>query len=277
MLAIRILERLAMSYADNWLKWFHVIERGASGLSARMLDLAHAEEAVELLDVGTGIGEPAITAATYMQSFGRVTAIDRDPVMIGLARARARARGVDNIDFIVADIDSLGLASSSMDTILARWSLMFVGNLPAVMMDLARILRPGGYLAVACWSTADKVPALSLAKRAAFNYFDWTQPPVSSAFNLADNKALKQAFAKAGFCDIQYESVPVIYEYDSVDDYIQNRIDLTGPLWDGMESTPGKLRREAFGAIEAAAQSYRTPAGSYRFENQAYCMTGCKQ
>ena len=136
-----------MSYADNWLKWFHVIERGASGLSARMLDLAHAEEAVQLLDVGTGIGEPAITAATYMQNFGQVLAIDRDPIMIGLARARARARGVDNVNFAIADIDSLGLASASMDTILARWSLMFVGNLPAVLTDLARILRPGGYLA----------------------------------------------------------------------------------------------------------------------------------
>ena len=145
MLAGPVLEKRSMSYADHWLKWFHVIERGASGLSTRMLDLARAEEAVQLLDVGTGIGEPAITAATYMQNFGQVLAIDRDPIMIGLARARARARGVDNVDFVIADIDTLGLASASMDTILARWSLMFVGNLPVVLQDLARILRPGGY------------------------------------------------------------------------------------------------------------------------------------
>ena len=269
MLADPIITRFPMSYADNWLKWFHVIERGASSLSSRMLDLAHAEEAVKLLDVGTGIGEPAISAATYMQSFGQVVAIDRDPIMIGLARARARAREIDNVEFIVADLDTLGFASESMDTILARWSLMFVNNLPATMADLARILRPGGYFAAGCWSTADKVPALSLAKRAAYNYFDWTQPPVSSAFSLADSKALKLAFSKAGFGDIQYEAVPVIYEFDSVNDYIQNRLDLTGPLWDDMESTPSKLRREAYAAIEKAMQKYKTPGGTYRFENQA--------
>ena len=212
-----------------------------------------------------------------MQSFGQVIAIDRDPTMIDLARARALARGVDNVDFIVADIDTLAFASESMDTILARWSLMFANNLSATLADLARILRPGGYLAAACWSTADKVPALSLAKRAAYNYFDWTQPPVNSAFNLADAKAFKLALSEAGFSDIQYEAVPVVYEYDSVKDYIQNRLDLTGPLWDGMNSTPRKLRREAYAAIEKAMQKYKTPGGTYRFENQAYCMAGRKQ
>jgi hypothetical protein len=46
-----------MSYADNWLKWFHVIERGASDLSAHLLEQARTDEAVRLLDVATGIGE----------------------------------------------------------------------------------------------------------------------------------------------------------------------------------------------------------------------------
>lgn len=263
-----------MSYADAWLKWFHVIERGAGDLSARMLDLAHAEEAVKLLDVGTGIGEPAVTAATYMHSFGRVVALDRDPDMINLARARAQARGVDNIDFVVGDMDTPSLASDSMDAILARWSLMFAADLPGTLTDLARILRPGGYLVAACWATSDKVPALSLAKRSAYRYFDWTGPPISNAFNLADSKGLRLEFARAGFTHIVCEPVPVVYEFASVADYIQNRLDLTGPLWDGMDSTPRPLRKEAFAAIGAAMQKHKSPVGTYRFENQAYCLAG---
>ena len=261
-----------MSYADNWLKWFHVIERGASDLSARLLEQARADEAIRLLDVGTGIGEPAISAAARMRSFGRVTALDRDPRMIELARARALARGLDNIDFVVGDIDTIGLDAASMDSIVARWSLMFVADLPAALADLGRILRPGGYLAVACWTGAEQAPALSLARRAVYEHFGWPGPPLNSAFNLADNRALRQSLLQAGFVEVYGEQVPVVYEYDSVSDYIQNRLDLTGPFWDGMESASPAEREAVIEAIAAAAEPHRTASGIYRFENLAYCM-----
>lgn len=263
-----------MSYAENWLKWFHVVERGAAELSARLLDLAHTDEAVRLLDAGTGIGEPAITAAHRMRSYGRVTALDRDPVMIQLARSRARARGVANIDFIVGDIDTIGLADASMDSVVARWSLMFAADLPAALADLARILRPGGYLAVACWSDAERVPALNLARRAAHAHFGWPAPAPSQAFSLSDDRALRRAFHAAGFSDVYGEQVEVVYEYASAADYVQSRIDLTGPLWQGMDSAPEAERRQALAAVEAAAETQRTDSGVYRFENLAYCMSG---
>ena len=263
-----------MSYADNWLKWFHVIERGASDLSTCLLQQARAEQAVHLLDAGTGIGEPALSAATLMQTYGRVTAFDRDPKMIELARARARARGIDNINFMIGDIDTIGLAGASMDSIVARWSLMFVADLHLALSDLHRILRPGGYLAVACWASAEQVPSLTLAKKAVYRHFGRTDPPVNNAFNLADDRALRQAFLEAGFVDVYGEQVPVVYEFDSIEHYIRNRTDLTGPLWESPEPMTTSVEEEILEAVATAAEAHKNSDGGYRFENLAYCMSG---
>ena len=156
-----------MSYADAWLKWFDVIERGAEPLSRRMLELAALGEADRVLDLGTGIGEPALAAARALGPRGRVRAIDGDPAMIALARERAAGAGVATVAFEVADIESVALDAASFDCILARWSLMFVEDLPRVLERLNRSLRRGGRLVMAVWAPAEQVPALTLARRIA--------------------------------------------------------------------------------------------------------------
>ena len=141
-----------MSYAEAWLKWFDVIEGGAAPLSARMIELAGIDGACDVLDIGTGIGEPAVSAALAMGGGGHVLAVDRDPEMIAAGRQRAEVIGVSTIDFTVAKIETMALAPDSLDAVLARWSLMFVDDLKGVLTKLAGALRPGGHLAAAAWA-----------------------------------------------------------------------------------------------------------------------------
>ena len=133
-----------MSYAHAWLEWFPVIEKGAARLNQRMLQLAELEHSKTVFDIGTGIGEPALSSARRLGPEGHVVAIDRDSAMIEYARQRATRLGITNVEFEVADIDDFVCPEPRFDVIFARWSLMFATDLEALLRRLSSFLRPGG-------------------------------------------------------------------------------------------------------------------------------------
>ena len=80
-------------------------------MSDRLVELAGIRQGQRLLDVATGIGEPAVTAARKVGPSGRVTAIDLSPAMLAIARERAKENGLANIEFQEADAEFLKLPS----------------------------------------------------------------------------------------------------------------------------------------------------------------------
>ncbi len=85
--------------AAAWHKWFHIIEDGAQGLSDRMVELAAIGPGARVLDVASGLGEPAVTAARRAGPDGQVLATDHSEEMLGHGRKRAEKLGLDNIEF----------------------------------------------------------------------------------------------------------------------------------------------------------------------------------
>lgn len=263
-----------MSYANAWLKWFDVIEGGAAPLTERMLALSELEGGQQVLDIGTGLGEPALSAAARLNDAGQVLAIDRDSNMIALAQERAKASGASNIDFRTADVEALELAPGSLDVVLARWSLMFVSDLAGALAMLRKALRPGGKMVAATWASADLVPALNLARTAIQKHFHLPSLPEEQpkAFTMSDAQATKRAFLQAGYRNVSLEPFSVAYEFPTADCYIQYRLDVAGPLWDDVGMAPKYAEREARTAIEKAMQPYLISDSQYRFVNEAHCI-----
>jgi ubiquinone/menaquinone biosynthesis C-methylase UbiE len=102
------------------------------------------------LDVGSGDG---LLACRLAERCAQVTGIDRDPRMIARARARTRARAEAQpgqparLDFIEADFLAHDFPAASFDFVCANTSLLHM-DFAAALTKLARILRPGGRLAV---------------------------------------------------------------------------------------------------------------------------------
>jgi ubiquinone/menaquinone biosynthesis C-methylase UbiE len=65
------------------------MEESAPIVSDKLVDLAQIQQGQKILDIGTGVGEPALTAARRVGPNGRVTAIDISPQMLAIARGRA--------------------------------------------------------------------------------------------------------------------------------------------------------------------------------------------
>src|SRR5271156_5300286 len=111
--------------APLWQKWNHkfVIQtRAATELVVQAAELARG---MKVLDLASGTGEPALSLAKAVGSQGRVMATDLVPQMLEAARQNAAAQGLENIEFRVADAESLPFADREFDRVTCRFGIMF--------------------------------------------------------------------------------------------------------------------------------------------------------
>src|SRR5258706_5781097 len=137
--------------AQGWRRRWAAFEQGAQPLSDRMVELAHVAPGQKVLDVATGIGEPAMTAARKAGPSGSVVAIDQAPQMLAVARERMQVAGIRTVEFVEGDAEALALPLDSFDAVVCRWGLMFFHNPVGTLARLRTSLVPGGWLAVAVW------------------------------------------------------------------------------------------------------------------------------
>jgi SAM-dependent methyltransferase len=102
----------------------------------------------KLLDAATGTGAVAILAA---RRGADVIGQDLAPVLIEKARERAAEEGVD-VRFEVGDAEALTYDDAGFDVVTSTCGVMFAPDHEAIARELARVTRPGGRLALACWT-----------------------------------------------------------------------------------------------------------------------------
>lgn len=106
--------------------------------------LGEAPDGTVILDVPCG-GGVAFRGLRPGQRV-RYVAADLSPVMLGRARAEARRRGLDHIEFIEADVEALPFEDASFDLCVSYTGLHCFPDPPAAIAEIARVLRRGGTL-----------------------------------------------------------------------------------------------------------------------------------
>ncbi len=218
--------------AGGWEKWDQFFDRQMTCLNHRLIGDARLCSGHQVLDLGSGTGYPALLAAQTVGAEGRVIGMDLAEQMLDVARRKARSLGLANVMFRSGDVTTLPFESGSFDAVTSRFCLMFLPDIPAAVAEIARVLKPGRWLAAAVWSSPDKNPSIRLSMDA-INQVIELPPPDPTApgiFRLAKPGDLTGMLQQAGFVDVAEQEFLAEWSYASPEVYYTSLMELAAPI-----------------------------------------------
>jgi SAM-dependent methyltransferase len=149
------------------------------------------------------MGASAIPAALRVGPVGWVTGVDLSARMVTRAWAKARARGVRNVEFRVADMGELTFDDGTFDAVISGFSIFFAPDMVAQARELWRMVRPGGQLAITTWGPDAFEPALSIWRTAIEQVCPGADPEPLPRDRLFEVAAVRRLLADAGIAEAE--------------------------------------------------------------------------
>lgn len=166
-------------------------------------DLVSAAEVTAghcVLDVACGTGVVARVAAARSGAPANVTGTDLNAGMLEAAERFATSGGVSGIEWIECDAASMPLPDGAFDVVLCQQGLQFMPDKPGAMAEMARVLKPGGTLALSVWKTRSALGA-AFASVLDGKYGAGTTAPWEMVYSLGDRERLHELAADVGLKD----------------------------------------------------------------------------
>jgi ubiquinone/menaquinone biosynthesis C-methylase UbiE len=263
--------------APGWREWFDVLEAGGEIVSHKLVELAGIGPGDTVLDVATGYGEPALTAARVVAPTGRVLAADIAPDMLEFGRERAAQANLDNVAFLEADAEALRFDAEFFDAILCRQGLQFLPDASGTLERFHTFLKRDGRLAAAVWGPPDRVQ-FARPFSVILTALDLPAPPPGrpGIFALADRDALQRLVADAGFRDVKTGALTAIYETPSPEDFTQWVRDVAPPIANLLTGHPPEVQEQVWRKVTEAWAPLTTADGRVRTENEAIWVVATK-
>jgi arsenite methyltransferase len=130
--------------------------------------VADLREGETVLDLGSGGGIDVILSAKRVGETGLAYGLDMTDEMLALARENAQEAGIRNAIFLKGVIEEVPLPADSVDVVISNCVINLSTNKPAVLTEIARVLKPGGRIGISDVVAEDRLAAEERAERGSY-------------------------------------------------------------------------------------------------------------
>jgi ubiquinone/menaquinone biosynthesis C-methylase UbiE len=223
----------------------------------RLLQCAALRPGEHVLDVASGTGLVAFTAAEHVGPSGRVLGVDLSGEMVAQARSHADAAVHANVAFERMDAEVLALADASFDVVLCALGLMYVPEPEQALREMRRVLKPGGRAVLAVWGPRDRCGWAD-----AFSIVDAeVQGDVCPLFfRLGLSQALARLCTDAGFTAVEEHRIATTLQYTDGATAC-DAVFVGGPVALAWARFDAAARKRVRAAYLRSVAPWRTPTG----------------
>jgi SAM-dependent methyltransferase len=130
--------------------------------------VAELHEGEVVLDLGSGGGIDVILSAKRVGPDGTAYGLDMTDEMLALARRNAVEAGVRNVHFLKGMIEDVPLPAGSVDVVISNCVINLSTDKPAVLAEMARVLKPGGRIGITDVVAEDRLSPDERAERGSY-------------------------------------------------------------------------------------------------------------
>ena len=219
----------------------------------QLCETADLQAGWRVLDVATGSGNAALAAARRgCQAVG----IDYVPALLERGRIRAEAEHL-SVEFLAGDAEQLPFPAATFDAVVSIYGVMFAPDHRRAASELLRVCRPGGRIALACWTPDGFIGET-------FRLFSRFLPPtpgLQSPVLWGDEAYQRDLFGQSA---ASVTAIPrtAIFRYRSAEENVEFFRTYYGPTLRAFESLPAEQRAALNDGLIALVQRYDRNAGS---------------
>jgi ubiquinone/menaquinone biosynthesis C-methylase UbiE len=220
-----------------------------------VIERSGLEPGMDLLDVACGTGNATIPAA---RAGARATGLDFSPELLEIARERGSDAMVE-VEWVEGDAQELPFDDASFDRVISTFGHMFAPDHKRTAEEMLRVCRPGGTIAVACWTPEGSIGRMFRTVAELVPPPPGGTPPILWGTEEHQRELLG---------DGEFERHEIVWEDESVESYAQFMLESFGPLLNAREALAereGELD-EAFRAF--LARENLNEDGSLRFAGE---------
>ncbi len=170
------------------------------GVPTAVADLREGET---VLDLGSGAGADVLISARRVGPTGRAIGLDMTDEMLDLARSNAAKAGARNVEWLKGHIEAIPLPDASVDVVISNCVINLSADKPRVLREAARVLKPGGRLAVSDVVAAPDMDEATRADMAAYT---------GCIAGALTEREFRSALAAAGLVDVEIRPTHAVHD-----------------------------------------------------------------